>query len=91
MSCFCTLSSLAVWMFKHGCQGTYTVLGVLYACVLYFGICVEHVERSSRNTIIIILIIPLCARTLRVRQLVEKPGRGLLCFIGWLINVPATG
>ena len=43
---------------------TPTVLSVLYACVLYFCICtcsaqlsMLHVERRSRNTLIIIVII----------------------------------
>ena len=40
---------------------THAVLGVLYTCVLYFRICtcstqlsMFHMERSSRNTVIII-------------------------------------
>ena len=43
---------------------TPTVLSVLYACVLYFCICTRsaqlsmfHMERRSRNTLIIIIII----------------------------------
>ena len=43
---------------------TRTVLSVLYACVLYFYICtcsaqlsMFHMERRSRNTLIIIIII----------------------------------
>ena len=43
---------------------TPTVLSVLYACVLYFCICtcsaqlsMFHMERCSRNTLIIIIII----------------------------------
>ena len=43
---------------------THAVLGVLYACVLYFCICtcsaqlsMFHMERCSRNTVIIIIII----------------------------------
>ena len=43
---------------------TPTVLSVLYACVLYFCICtcsaqlnMFHMERRSRNTLIIIIII----------------------------------
>ena len=43
---------------------TPAVLGVLYACVLYFCICtcsaqlsMFHMERHSRNTLIIIIII----------------------------------
>ena len=42
---------------------TLAVLGVLYACVLYFCICTSsaqlrmfHMERRSRNTLIIIII-----------------------------------
>ena len=42
---------------------TPTVLSVLYACVLYFRICtwsaqlnMFHMERRSRNTLIIIII-----------------------------------
>ena len=45
---------------------TPAVLGVLYACVLYFCICpcsaqlsMFHVERRSRNTLIIIIIITI--------------------------------
>ena len=48
------LLSMIVW--------TYTVLGVLYACVLYFCICtcsaqlsMFHVERRSRDTLMIIV------------------------------------
>ena len=66
--CFCVL-----WVsrfFPHlyylvGCLSmivwTHAVLGVLYACVLYFSVCtcsaqlsMFHVERCSRNTIIIV-------------------------------------
>ena len=43
---------------------THAVLGVLYACVLYFCICTSsaqlsmfHMERRSRNTIVIIIVI----------------------------------
>ena len=43
---------------------TPTVLGVLYACVLYFCICtcsaqlsMFHMERRSRNTLVIIIVI----------------------------------
>ena len=69
--CGCT------WILKHfsyshpyclvGCltmiDWTRAVLGVLYACVLYFCICTSsaqliifHMERRSRNTLIIIII-----------------------------------
>ena len=43
---------------------THAVLGVLYSCALYFGICtcsaqlnMFHIERRSRNTIIIMIVI----------------------------------
>ena len=46
---------------------TPTVLSVLYACVSYFCICtcsaqlsMFHMERHSRNTLIVIIIILLC-------------------------------
>ena len=46
--------------------GTHAVLGVLYACVLYFCICtcsaqlsMFHMERCLRNMIIVIIIITL--------------------------------
>ena len=50
-------------MFQHDCLDT-CCLRVLYACVLYFCICtcstqmtMFHMERRSRNTLIIIIII----------------------------------
>ena len=46
---------------------TPAVLGVLHACALYFCICtcsaqfsMFHMERHSRNTLIIIIIIIVC-------------------------------
>ena len=55
-NCLVGCFSMTVW--------TPAGLGVLYACVLYFCICTGspqlsmfHMERSSRNTLIIILII----------------------------------
>ena len=61
--CF-THSSLLSWMLEI--VWTHAALGVLYACVLYFGICTYsaqlsmfHMERRSRNTIIIVIIITL--------------------------------
>ena len=46
---------------------TPAVLGVLYACVLYFSICtcsaqlsMFHMERRSRNTLTIIVIVVCC-------------------------------
>ena len=45
---------------------THAVLGVLYACVLYFCICtcsvqlsMFHMERRSRNTLILLLLLLL--------------------------------
>ena len=49
---------------------TPTVLNVLYACVLYFCICscsaqlsIFHIERHSRNTLIIIITIIIIIRS----------------------------
>ena len=57
--CLVECLSMIVW--------THAVLGVLYACVLYFCICtcsaqffllsMSHMERCPRNTLIIIIII----------------------------------
>ena len=54
--CLVGCFSMIIW--------TPTVLSVLYACVLYFCICtcsaqlsMFHMERGSRNTLIIIIII----------------------------------
>ena len=54
--CLVGCFSMIIW--------TPTVLGVLYACVVYFCICtcstqlsMFHMERRSRNTLIIIIII----------------------------------
>ena len=68
---------ILLFLFTHlyclvGCLGvivlTHAVLGVLYACVLYFCICtcsaqlgMFHVERRSRNMLIIIIIIIMLA------------------------------
>ena len=53
--CLVGCFSMIIW--------THTVLSVLYACVLYFCICtcstqlsMFHMERRSRNTLIIIII-----------------------------------
>ena len=53
---------LTVLLNEH--DWTHTVLGVLYACVLYFCICtcsaqlsMFHMERHSRNTLIIISLL----------------------------------
>ena len=55
-SCLVGCFSMTIW--------TPTVLSVLYACVLYFCICtcsvqlsMFHMERHSRNMLIIIIII----------------------------------
>ena len=60
------------WMFEHDCLGTgcfgclwaQAVLGVMYACALYFCMCtcsaqlsMFHRERLFRHTLIIITII----------------------------------
>ena len=52
------------WLFQHDCLDTYCFLSVLYACVFYFSICtcsaqliMFHLEKRSRNTLIIIIII----------------------------------
>ena len=58
--CFLLLLLLS-WMFEH--DWTHAVLGVLYACVLYFCVCtysalsIFRLERCSRNMLIIIIII----------------------------------
>ena len=56
LSCLAGCLSMNIW--------THAVLGVLYACVLYFCICtcsalsrVLHMESHSRNMLIIIIII----------------------------------
>ena len=53
---------LLSWMFQH--DWTPAVLSVLYACVLYFCICtcsaqlnMFHMERRSRNMLILLLLI----------------------------------
>ena len=53
------------WMFQHDYLDTYC-LSVLYACILHFCICtcsaqlsMFHVERRSRNTLIIFIIIKM--------------------------------
>ena len=58
---FCNPSLLLSWVFEH--DWTHAVLGVLYACVLNFCICaclaqlsMFHMERNSRNLLIIIII-----------------------------------
>ena len=55
-------SVLLSWMLEH--DWTHAVFGVLYACVLHFSICtcsaqlsMFHVERCSRNMLIIIFMI----------------------------------
>ena len=63
--CFGFLFQLLSWMFQHDCLDTCVkCLIKLYACVLYFCICpcsaqlsMSHMERRSRNTLIIIIII----------------------------------
>ena len=61
---FCNPSLLLSWMFEHDCLDT-CCLGVLYAYVLYFHVCtfsmlgMFHMERHSRNTIIIVIIIAI--------------------------------
>ena len=64
--CLVGCLSMIVW--------TYAVLGVFYACVLYFCICtclaqlsMFHIERHSRNMLIIIIVI------------IIKLGRGHYC------------
>ena len=50
---YCLVGCLSILVWTH------TVLGFLYACVLYFCICTcsAQLKRRSRNTIIIIIII----------------------------------
>ena len=52
------------WMFQHERFGHLLFLRVLYACLFYFCICtcsaqlsMFHMEKRSRNTLIIIIII----------------------------------
>ena len=54
------------WMFQHNYLDT-CCLSVLYACVLYFCICtcssqlsMFHMERRSRNTLVIIIMYIVC-------------------------------
>ena len=58
--CLVRCLSVVVW--------THAVLGVLYTCVLYFCICTYsaqlsmfHVEKCSRNRLIIIIVIVIYA------------------------------
>ena len=61
---FCGCSFFLLnWMFQHDCLDTYCFLSVLYACNFYFCICtcsaqlsMFHMEKRSRNTLIIIII-----------------------------------
>ena len=41
-------------MFEYDCFGHMLFLGVLYASVLYLQLSMFHIERHSRNTLIII-------------------------------------
>ena len=62
-NCLVGCFSMIIW--------TPSVLSVLYACVLYFYICpcsaqlsMFHMERSSRNTLITIIIVKIKIYTL---------------------------
>ena len=81
MGVFCMLS----WMFQHDYLDTYCF--DLYACVLHFCICIcsaqlsmFHMERHSRNTLIIIIIIMISADVKRANQPTILPA-----------NQPASG
>ena len=72
LKCLAGRLSMIVW--------TPAVLGVLYACVLYFCICncsvqlnMFHMESHSRNTLIIIIIIVVVVTVkLKLCQLIPQ-------------------
>ena len=75
---------------------TPAVLSVLYACVLYFCICtcsaqlsMFHMERRSKNTLIIIIIIITKVQWRKLTTGNSESVRTVECFVGCLLNVPA--
>ena len=80
-NCFVGCFSMIVW--------APAVLSVLYACVLYFCICtcsaqlsMFHLERRSRNTITIIMIIIQCVCPVWTDQADNLSGLSLVGNLG---------
>ena len=78
--CFVGCLSMIVW--------TPALLGVLYACVLYFCICIcpaqlsmFQIERRSRNTLITIIIITINLKAHKISTGCLKRGSNPLCCI----------
>ena len=79
---------------------TPAVLSVVYACVLCFCICtcsaklsVFHVERRSKNTLMIITIIIIIVIVIIIncfKKCTQSRGLRMAVVVGWLLNVPAT-